>query len=540
MKKKCIVSFLLSLGLLTNASAAELRYEREINNNTITVHGETDKNVNVAMQVFMPEKDIDEIENGTNPDELLAAVVQTKSDENGRFDLSFRYDGKSGLYKAYLFSPEWENKQQLDILFVSSTDYERFIESLNASDGAEGLYNIIKDQTMMFGESFDFENDSTVMSAATGIYNHIKTVSKLNSGNYPYNSYVYHVLSLVNAISNNGCDNILNYSGVLPDGIDDYWYEYVNTNAAADFNSRVKNAKPKTVAEYEKAVKDSIILSVVKRPNGNTNAYKIINEYAKYIGVSGISETQCRQKISGNDYADIAKLKNAIEDTKGGGSTDQGGTGGSKGTNNSKGTGGSKGTNNNNVIINGTQVNPTKAPIKVKFSDIDDVAWASEAIYALADKEIISGKSEGVFAPDDSITREEFVKMIVLAFGIKSSDVYCGLTDVDKDMWYAEYVNAAYANGVINGVSDTQFGINMKVSRQDMAVMIARATGLTSEQRKTFGDSEMIAGYAADAVGIMGALGIISGNEAGKFMPDENTKRSEAAKMIYETLKYLQ
>ena len=90
MKKKCIVSFLLSLGLLTNVSAAELKYEREINNNTITVHGETDKNVNVAMQVFIPEKNIEEIENETNPGELLAAVVQTKSDENGRFDLSFR------------------------------------------------------------------------------------------------------------------------------------------------------------------------------------------------------------------------------------------------------------------------------------------------------------------------------------------------------------------------------------------------------------------------------------------------------------------
>ena len=534
MKKKCIVSFLLSLGLLTNVSAAELKYEREINNNTITVHGETDKNVNVAMQVFIPEKDIEEIENETNPGELLAAVVQTKSDENGRFDLSFRYDGASGLYKAYLFSPEWENKQELDILFVSNDDYKSFIESLNTAESADALYNIIKDKTMMFGENLDFENGKTVESAAAGIYNYIKNDSPLKSENYQYNSYVYHVLSLINALSNNGCDNILNYSGVLPDGIDDSWYEYVKTNAAADFNSRVKNANPKTLAEYETAVKDATILSVVKKPNGNTNAYKIINEYAGYIGVSGVSETQCRQKVSGNDYANIAELKNAIEGTESGGSTGQGGTGGSRGT------GGSKGTGGNTTIVTDAKNTLPNEPIKAKFYDIDDVAWANEAIYALADKGIISGKAEGVFAPDDSITREEFVKMAVLAFGIKGSDAYCGLTDVDKDMWYAPYVNAAYANGIIKGVSDTQFGINQKISRQDMAVIIARATGLTSEQRKTFNDSETIADYAADAVGIMGSLGIINGNESGEFMPAENTKRCEAAKMIYETLKYLQ
>ena len=47
--------------------------------------------------------------------------------------------------------------------------------------------------------------------------------------------------------------------------------------------------------------------------------------------------------------------------------------------------------------------------------------WAHEAIEYLAENDVINGDGNGNFLPDNNITREEFVKMIVLAFNIAES-----------------------------------------------------------------------------------------------------------------------
>ena len=56
-----------------------------------------------------------------------------------------------------------------------------------------------------------------------------------------------------------------------------------------------------------------------------------------------------------------------------------------------------------------------------KFADLEGVLWAKEAILSLADNGVINGRSEGVFAPNENIKREEFVKIIVVAFDIIAS-----------------------------------------------------------------------------------------------------------------------
>lgn len=538
MKKICVMSFLLTLCLAANVSAMDLKYKKDISSNTVTVYGETDSEVNVAMQVFKPGEDIDKIEESEDPDAMLAAVVQTKSAADGTFSLSFRYDGDSGLYKAYLSSPEWDEVELIEIPFVSSSTYTEFITILNRAAGDGEIYDAVKSNTVMFGEALDFENDDDIRAASTGLYNHIKSVSALDPGKDAYNSYVYHVFAALNALRNGNCGNLLNYSEILPESIDAGWYEHVNSNAAVDFNSRVKDANPTTVAGYETAVKNSIILSVVYKPNGNMNAYKIISEYSEYLDVSNVTEEKCT-KIAGNNYKSIDALKSVLSGSTGGGTAGGGGGSSSGGSN-----GGSSNKNSSFTVSVSTTADvelapPKQEPLKVTFNDIDDVAWANEAINALAGKGIINGKADGIFSPNDNVTREEFVKMAVLAFGIEETDVPCGLTDVDSNMWYAPYINAAYADGIIQGISDTHFGIGRNISRQDMAVIIAKAANITSEQSKAFNDDDMIAEYAADAVRVMGSLGIISGNEQGSFMPTENARRCEAAKIIYETLKYL-
>lgn len=89
------------------------------------------------------------------------------------------------------------------------------------------------------------------------------------------------------------------------------------------------------------------------------------------------------------------------------------------------------------------------------FFDVFGTEFAS-AIGTLENKGIVSGYPDGTFKPDFEINRAEFTKIVVNAFGITPSGMYCFL-DV-KDEWFAPYVCAARSMGIINGYPDGTFG----------------------------------------------------------------------------------
>ena len=91
----------------------------------------------------------------------------------------------------------------------------------------------------------------------------------------------------------------------------------------------------------------------------------------------------------------------------------------------------------------------------------------------MTEKGIVSGDDTGKFNPNDNITREQFLKMLVEAAGIETDEAENTFADV-KDAWYKPYVLKAKNFGIVNGISDTEFGIGSNITRQDMAVMITR------------------------------------------------------------------
>lgn len=184
--------------------------------------------------------------------------------------------------------------------------------------------------------------------------------------------------------------------------------------------------------------------------------------------------------------------------------------------------------------------NPSKDEIAVtEFADLDQASWAAVAIMALANKGIVSGRSTTEFAPNDSITRAEFAKILVGAFNIPLIAGSAGFTDVPDDAWYAQYVNTCYSAGIITGYDSTTFGPNDLVTRQDMAVMVMRAVnlkGLTVEavnEKIDFADADEIAAYAADAIATLQQGGIINGMTEDTFAPSETATRAQAAKILY-------
>jgi len=185
------------------------------------------------------------------------------------------------------------------------------------------------------------------------------------------------------------------------------------------------------------------------------------------------------------------------------------------------------------------KVTPSKTETKVKFNDLISVPWAAEAIVMLSENGIISGVSENEYAPNDTVTREQFAKLLAGAIGIFDPDATCEFSDAQGD-WYTPYIASVKNAGLINGTGNNEFGVGLNITRQDMAVMIYNAlkykNSVLTDEKDGFSDSEKIADYAKTAVRYLAGAGIINGMGDGSFAPDNNATRAEAAVLIYKMM----
>ena len=217
--------------------------------------------------------------------------------------------------------------------------------------------------------------------------------------------------------------------------------------------------------------------------------------------------------------------------------SDNSGSSGSSGSSGLGGGGVSLGVKDFATIV--TPAGTTSETKVIKFNDIDHVAWAKDAIFGLAEKGIVNGFADGIFAPDEYVKREELVKMVVLCLNEKPSMSKHPFADVKSDVWYAPYVSKAYEMNLIQGISDTEFGVGNEISRQDLAVVILRASEENDnidyifDGETQFLDNQDISDYAKEAVGVLYNRGIINGNGNNYFKPKAKCTRAEAAKIIW-------
>ena len=93
--------------------------------------------------------------------------------------------------------------------------------------------------------------------------------------------------------------------------------------------------------------------------------------------------------------------------------------------------------------------------------------------------------------------------------------------------------------GIINGISNEEFGVGANLTRQDLAVIAIRAAKAANVEipsdikAANFNDADAIADYANDAVNALYSMGIINGKDGNVFAPNDYCTRAEAAKITY-------
>ncbi len=179
------------------------------------------------------------------------------------------------------------------------------------------------------------------------------------------------------------------------------------------------------------------------------------------------------------------------------------------------------------------------------FSDMNQAVWADLAVSELSKRGILNGVGDGTFQPQRAVTREEFVKIVVEAFGFGTGTGAANFSDVSALEWYYPYVASATQLGIVGGTGGGAFGTGRAITREEMAAIICRAAeakGLelkANKEKQDFTDNNTISDWALDNVYTLQQAGVISGMGDGSFAPAQQCTRAEAAKVVYELTKYM-
>ena len=337
---------------------------------------------------------------------------------------------------------------------------------------------------------------------------------------------------------------INNYSDVF--GVSAECFDYYSNNLNAVGVSNVVKNMHKAFEKYsdvEEAFRHLVYTNYITNNKniGANNTDEIVNDSLNKLGFNITNKSpSIIRALATSNATNPLELKAAYEtaiaapsenDTK-----TVGGFGG--------GGGGSINSSDTVYVPLNSTIDVTNSPSRY-FSDISGYSWAAEAIDYLRKNNIVFGKSDNEFYPQDNIVREEAIAMISRIFNFsQNEDSSLNYGDVDKEAWYYSQIKAAFDNNIVSGLSSNTIGIGKKITRQDFLTILLRAVITESsidvyvdQNEKAFADYESISDYAKEAVNLFSTLKVISGYEDGTFRPNNTITRAEAAQMLYQVCK---
>ncbi len=352
-------------------------------------------------------------------------------------------------------------------------------------------------------------------------------------------------------------DGRLSYVDVVGIDEEDTYEDYLSKlsdSGVKAVHDAVLGGEYETDEDIKDAFSDAVILNYITNAKsmGFGHVSEVFKKYDELLSENGI-DTELIDDVDNKNYvykklasstdknfADLKKTyEKALKNADSQGESTGGGGGGGGGGSFSESTVTIPSDGPSTPVISGQEngsgyIDNASHP----FEDMADVSWASESVGALYKRGIISGKSTKAFDPSGFVTREEFAKMAVLAFVGRPDGTQNPFSDVSG--WSVPYVASAFAEGIIQGISETTFNPTGNITREQAATIIARAmenAGFKFEKEpETFDDDESISEWAKESIGVLAGEEIINGREDDLFCPGENMTRAEAAKLIYTAM----
>ena len=183
-------------------------------------------------------------------------------------------------------------------------------------------------------------------------------------------------------------------------------------------------------------------------------------------------------------------------------------------------------------------VTVTFAETPLPFTDVTEGDWFYDAVRYAYETGLMDGVGDNLFAPNSETTRAQLVTILYRLAGEPEVSGTSGFTDVEADTWYTDAVVWAAENGIVNGVSETEFAPGKDITREQLATILfryAEAKGYDVSARadlSAYTDADQIQSYAAESVAWAVAEGLIQGFEDNTLRPAGNATRAQIATIL--------
>lgn len=556
MKRKhlCAASLLLALNMTTVQAASISDIGYDVDNDIVTINGSGTPMKKVTLEILNNGVTAEALKNAKASEisDYIYRIDQTKTDDNGGFTFSFKMAGSND---EYIVRANVDGIAEGVLVLVGAEDYEKALSAFNGAGTVKEMVEAINEYGAAIGLAnsyYGYLDEDQTENVAKAILDKREALEKKVFTKAKQISEPYNEQTLIEAFIKSKSDSRIDPKKLAEENesilklgelkIYDVYNALTDAQRAEVMKNTSSSGDISAIEDIRTAFTEKAALAGVKYVGGYAKLYTILEkhndvygiDFTEYNELSDFNKTRVMQAIEGKSYSSLKELRDAFssEVTVVKKKVTQG---------SSSGGGGGAATISPSAAQEGVGQTAAKKP----FNDIENYAWAEESILALYKKNIISGRGDGVFAPGDYVKREEFVKMLICAINAGVGANTDRFVDVDADAWYAGYVNKAIELELVSGMAEDYFGTGMNITRQDIAVILARCAklkGITLPEKKStaFADEDKISEYAREAVKMLAASGIINGNENGEFAPERFATRAETARLIFEFLKYLQ
>lgn len=172
----------------------------------------------------------------------------------------------------------------------------------------------------------------------------------------------------------------------------------------------------------------------------------------------------------------------------------------------------------------------------VPFVDVQPDDWYIDVVKYALENGLMTGVSETEFAPDLATTRGMVASVLYrLEGGPEAEDA--GFSDVSADAWYADAVNWAASVGVVAGYGDA-FGANDAITREQLAAILCNYAAYKGEDVSSgaaldgYSDAASVSDWAGESVEWAVAEGLLSGVTNNELAPQGSAARAQVAAML--------
>ena len=169
------------------------------------------------------------------------------------------------------------------------------------------------------------------------------------------------------------------------------------------------------------------------------------------------------------------------------------------------------------------------------FSDVPESHWAYADVEAAAAQGLMNGTGNGMFSPDLKVSVSQFLTLV-------GRVVFPDTKVTESDSWYGPYVAAAQTNGLLEGTQVDVNNVEAEITRYDMAVILraaAKKLGVAEKaaQPSQVTDYGVIPNMYTEAVLAVYGMGLIKGDGNGNFNGNNTMMRSEVVTVVVRLAK---